>query len=67
LKNKSNETLSVKHSFLENSFDLIKIQQKYCSDGFYKTQVQSCQLIATIRILPSIVSLALSAYCKTFT
>jgi len=31
----------------------MKIQQKYFSDGFYKTQVRNCQLIATIRILRS--------------
>jgi len=32
---------------------LIKIQQKCFSDGFYKTQLRNCQLIATVRILPS--------------
>jgi len=39
---------------------LIKIQQKCFSGGFYKTQADNCELIATIRIL--LASLSLSAY-----
>jgi len=52
LKNKSDETVTAKQSFLEKKFNLIKIKQKCFADGFYKTQVRNCQLTATIRILP---------------
>jgi len=38
-------------AFWKNFFNLIKIKQKCFADGFYKTQVRNCQLIATIRIL----------------
>ena len=47
LKNKSNETLTVKHSFLEKNFKFDQNLKKSFSDGFYKTQMRKCQLIAT--------------------
>jgi len=53
LKNKSNETLTAKPSFLEKLFYLIKMEQKYFSDGSYKTQVRNYQFILENRILPS--------------
>jgi len=41
-------------AFWTKFFNLIKMQQKCFSDGFYKTQVRNCQLIATVRILLSV-------------
>jgi len=52
-------------AFCKNFFNLIKTQQKCLSGDFYKTRSGIVNLLQQLDFC--LVSLALSAYCKTFT